>query len=236
MNTVDSFWSDGASDTPQSTQVNPSAGRPEVAEPQCFDIAAAQSSLGAQQAEGSPETMQLGGDSQIVLIARARRGDAEAIAALLQRDLHHHGIEVSAWMRGRTLRVELMSPFCLTKPEAMAFIHSGMDYLQADGVGAVQVSAYVRGEYDPRWVERLNLKKPRLLRQSREASRPRGGVRMVRFEVLSQAAKVVSVPWAVGIAVSTVLVGVVAIAALSGPEASIPATNPSSTTDRLVQP
>ncbi len=236
MNTVDSLWSDGASNPPPSLQSPSAPGRPEVAEPQCLNLSAAESQLGSPSAEVSPGEMQRGSrEPQIVLIARARRGDADAIAALLQRDLQHHGIEVSAWTRGRTLRVELMSPFCLTKPEAMAFIHSGMDYLQADGIGAVQVSAYVQGEYDPRWVERLHLKKPRTFRALPPVGRSQG-VGMVKVERLSQALKSVRAPWAVGIAVSTVLVGAVAIAAFSGSETSAPKTNPSPTTEQVTQP
>lgn len=92
---------------------------------------------------------------QILLISRARQGNPQAIAALLQRDLKSGGVEVCGWKRGRILRLELMSSAVVGKTEALRFVRRAVDYLQPQDIDAVHLSLYLNDEHEPRWVERI---------------------------------------------------------------------------------
>ncbi len=136
---------------------------------------------------------------QFLLIAQARQGNPQAIAALLQRDLERGGVEVCAWKRGCTLRLELMGSAAVNKPEALAFLHHGLNYLQPEGIDAVHVSLYLSHEDNPRWVERISL---------RTSPPPQSGGRSERKQI-QKSFRRWPMPFWVAIATCATLVGTV---------------------------
>ncbi len=97
---------------------------------------------------------------QALLITQAKTGDPRAIAALIQQDLSRRGIEVCAWKKGRTLRLELLGSAYPSKKQVVQFLRHGLIFLQPETLDVAQVTVYVRGEDDPRWVERIVLRSP----------------------------------------------------------------------------
>lgn len=98
--------------------------------------------------------------AQQTILESAKRGDAAAIAVLMQAPLAAKGITVNAHMKKDCLQVNLVGQVCPPKPASMAFIRRGITHLDPEGVRAVRVDAYKTGETSPGWVARLNLHAP----------------------------------------------------------------------------
>lgn len=90
---------------------------------------------------------------QADLMAQAKQGNPQAIAALLSRALEAKGIRASAALNGNCLSVELTSAQPIAQEAAIQFIQQGMHRLQPRRIHTVLVSAQTAGDRELEWME-----------------------------------------------------------------------------------
>lgn len=98
--------------------------------------------------------------AQQLTLESAKRGDAAAIATLMQAPLVAKGITVSAHLKNDCLHVSLVGKVCPPKSPSLSFIRRGITHLDPEGIRAVRVDAYQSGDSTPGWVSRITLHAP----------------------------------------------------------------------------
>lgn len=91
------------------------------------------------------------------LIAQARAGDVDAIAALISRSLQGYQVSVKADRHSYRLTLRLEAALPLSQAQIVTRIRQGMVRLQPEGIGTVLVQSYQNGQNQPRWSEEIAL-------------------------------------------------------------------------------
>ncbi|MEQ8382610.1 MAG: hypothetical protein RH949_09600 [Coleofasciculus sp. A1-SPW-01] len=95
--------------------------------------------------------------NQLNYIERAKGGDAQAIAFLLNRSLAPKGITVKANIKVNCLRIMLESSQVLSQPAMVKFVHQGLKKLQPDSIKTVTIYGKQTHLDFPTWSQELNL-------------------------------------------------------------------------------
>lgn len=91
------------------------------------------------------------------LLAQARRGEAIAIAALLNRSLQPQGIWARVEATGQTLIIALESPQVPLPDQVVPRIQAGLEKLQPQGIAQVTLHGFALGDIDPSWTQEIAL-------------------------------------------------------------------------------
>ncbi len=91
------------------------------------------------------------------IFERAKLGDAEAIASLLNRSLSAKGITAQANLKGNCLRVMLESFQVPPQAKVVQFVHQGLRKLQAEPIKTVTIYGRKTGQEFPAWCQDLDL-------------------------------------------------------------------------------
>lgn len=91
------------------------------------------------------------------IFERAKLGDAEAIASLLNRSLSAKGITAQANLKGNCLRVMLESLQVPPQAKMVQFVHQGLRKLQAEPIKTVTIYGKKTGQEFPAWYQDLDL-------------------------------------------------------------------------------
>ncbi|MEP0872440.1 hypothetical protein NDA01_21730 [Trichocoleus desertorum AS-A10] len=91
------------------------------------------------------------------ILEQAKQGNAQAIAALMNRTLQPKGITAKASMKDDCLRVMLESEDVPEQRSTTAFIQKGMQGLGVQSISKVQVFGRQVGEEFPAWSQELSL-------------------------------------------------------------------------------
>lgn len=91
------------------------------------------------------------------ILELAKQGDAQAIAALMNRTLQPKGIMAKASIKDGCLRVMLEAENVPDQRSTTAFVQRGMQGLGVESIGKVQVFGRQVGEEFPSWNQEFNL-------------------------------------------------------------------------------
>ncbi|NJL83290.1 MAG: hypothetical protein HC890_10670 [Chloroflexaceae bacterium] len=86
---------------------------------------------------------------------RARQGDRQAIAALLEQGLQHKGITVKVHKQGNRFEIQVESRQSLEPALVLTLIERELRQLQLSFLSSAVVAAYRAGNRLPAWQERL---------------------------------------------------------------------------------
>ena len=89
------------------------------------------------------------------LMEEARKGDAKAIAALMNRSTEPKGISVKASREGNCLQVLLEGESVPAKESTVSFIRQGMENLAIESIATVKVFGRQIGQDTPMWQEEI---------------------------------------------------------------------------------
>jgi len=95
------------------------------------------------------------GDPQ--LLAQARKGNAIAIAALLNRALQPQGIWARVESVDQRLVIALESPQAPAVDQVAPRIRAGLEKLQPQGITQVTLQGFALGEVEPNWTQQISL-------------------------------------------------------------------------------
>ncbi|MCU0515491.1 MAG: hypothetical protein MUC60_01255 [Oscillatoria sp. Prado101] len=95
--------------------------------------------------------------TQANLLEKAKRGDAKAIASVMNYLLQDKGITAQATLKGGCLQVVLESAQVPEQESSVAFIRQAMMKLGVESVKYVKVQGKKTGQHFPTWTESLNL-------------------------------------------------------------------------------
>lgn len=90
-------------------------------------------------------------------LERAKQGDPNAIAALLNRTLQPKGITASAEQENGFLHIILKAAQVPNQQAVVTFIHQGMTKLESDAIHTVRIDGYQNGQDHPAWSDEFNL-------------------------------------------------------------------------------
>lgn len=107
------------------------------------------------------------------LIALAQKGDPDAIAALINRQIQPKGITAKLTLKDDCLHIRLDAEKAPSQPALVTFILKGLKGLGAQSIQQAKVYGWAAGEDFPAWQEELNLSESALadLAVSTEAPR-----------------------------------------------------------------
>nr|WP_290224021.1 hypothetical protein [Trichocoleus desertorum] len=91
------------------------------------------------------------------ILEQAKQGNAQAIAALMNRTLQPKGITAKASMKDDCLRVMLESEDVPDQGSTTAFVQRGMQGLGVESISRVQVFGRQAGEEFPSWNQEFSL-------------------------------------------------------------------------------
>ena len=91
------------------------------------------------------------------LLERAREGNAQAIATLMNRHLQTKGITAKATLKDSRLQVMLESPQVPDEQAMVAFVRNGMMNLDIKSLRQVRVYGRQTGEDIPAWTQEFTL-------------------------------------------------------------------------------
>lgn len=93
------------------------------------------------------------------LLERAKKGDAGAIASLMNRSLQSQGISVEAFIQDSCLQIWLKSNQILNQTTLVEFIRKGMMNLGLTSISTIKVYAQRESDDYPSWNEEVKLEK-----------------------------------------------------------------------------
>jgi len=91
------------------------------------------------------------------LLTQARKGDAIAIAALLNRSLQPQGIWARVETTAQGLIIALESPQAPPVEQIAQRIRTGLETLQPQGIAQVTVQGFALGDIEPAWIQHIGL-------------------------------------------------------------------------------
>lgn len=94
---------------------------------------------------------------RVTILARARGGDADAIATLITHSLCSKGITARAARHSYRLFLWLEADTVPSQTAAVDYVRQGMQRLQVSGIGTVQICGQQVGQSFPTWVEEISL-------------------------------------------------------------------------------
>lgn len=97
--------------------------------------------------------------TSLSLLDRAKQGNAEAIAALMNSALQSQSIWVKAALDADCLQVMLKSPDALNQATCMTFLHRGLLRLQPAAIAQVRAYAWRTGDAFPLWIATVPLER-----------------------------------------------------------------------------
>lgn len=100
------------------------------------------------------------------LIQRAKQGDVEAIATLLNQRLKSQNISASLTNKDATLHIELRSPKSISPAPVLHYLQQAFRRLQAKNIERLRVEAYTGPEEDPQEYQPPAWQKEILLNQA----------------------------------------------------------------------
>lgn len=93
------------------------------------------------------------------ILERAKQGDPQAIAALMNRSLQPKGITAKASLKDGCLRVMLESEQVPDQKSSVAFVQNGMSNLAIASIDTIKVFGRQAGEEMPAWSQEIALAK-----------------------------------------------------------------------------
>ncbi|HEY9881236.1 MAG TPA: hypothetical protein V6D29_22465 [Leptolyngbyaceae cyanobacterium] len=91
------------------------------------------------------------------ILAKARDGDADAIATLITHSLRSKGITARATRHSYRLFIWLEAATLPNQTAAVDYIRQGMQRLQVSGIGTIQIHGQQTEQPEPGWVEEISL-------------------------------------------------------------------------------
>ncbi|MGG6267689.1 type IV pilin-like G/H family protein [Leptolyngbya sp. AN03gr2] len=91
------------------------------------------------------------------LMQQAKQGNAEAIAALMNRHLEPKGITAGISLQNGQLQVTLEGSEVPNQSQMFAFVKQGISGLKSQFIHTVQLTGKVRGEISPAWSDEFRL-------------------------------------------------------------------------------